>query len=223
VAAGTGRARSFGQQTFALANFEDFVLAVLPESHPDVQARRLAAPRVLRGRRRAQGAAESCAARVATQLVLGFERGEAPSRPFTIDTLHAFIVFLTTTRELPTQGRWHAVSGEATLRGRGAGAPSVDQHMWAIKATENAFSLVSNVDSPAIKSRLTQLRNQHIGQSAPSYDVVEVRATQPGANLREPCVRAARLRPLRCGAARCSAALRALLLVPADALPWLSC
>jgi hypothetical protein len=85
VAAGTGRARSFGQQTFALANFEDFVLAVLPESHPDVQARRLAAPRVLRGRRRApcfasramprRGAA--CAPRVAAR-----RRREGPGRAF---------------------------------------------------------------------------------------------------------------------------------------------
>ena len=92
-----------------------------------------------------------------------------------MDTLRSFIVFLNTDKELPAQGRWQAVSGEAKLRGRGAGAPSVDQHFWAIKATENAFSLTSNVDSPPIQSRLTQLRNAHISHSAPSYDVVEVR------------------------------------------------
>lgn len=107
--------------------------------------------------------------------MLGFEQGVPPSRPFSVDTLKAFIVFLTTKEELPTQGRWQAVSGEAKLRGRCAGAPSVDLHFWAIKATENAFSLTSNVDSPTIKARLTQLRNAHVGHSAPSYDVVEVR------------------------------------------------
>jgi hypothetical protein len=145
--------------------------------------------------------------------VLGFERGEPPSRPFTADTLHAFMVFLTTERDLPTQGRWSTVSGQATLRGRGAGAPFVDQHFWAIKATENAFSLVSNVDSPSIKSRLTQLRNQHISHSAPSYDVVEVRPTRLVNNSGEPCVGArARLRRLRpCASCEDAGSLRALL------------
>ena len=57
VAAGEGLARSFKQQTEAFANFENFVLAVLPESHPDVQARRRAAPLLQRGRFRAQDAA----------------------------------------------------------------------------------------------------------------------------------------------------------------------
>jgi hypothetical protein len=58
VAAGDGRARSFKQQTAAFANFENFVLAVLPEAHPDVQARRRAAPLPPRARCRAQAAAD---------------------------------------------------------------------------------------------------------------------------------------------------------------------
>ena len=129
--------------------------------------------------------------------MLGFERGEPPSRPFSADTLCAFIVFLTTDKELPAQGRWAAVSGavsgQATLRGRGAGAPFVDQHFWAIKATENAFSLTSNVDSPQIKARLAALRSAHISHSAPSYDVVTVRvAPLPNPTLR---VRASRACP----------------------------
>ncbi len=155
------------------------MLAVLPESHPDAQVRRRAAPLLHRGRFRAQDAASLRAACAASQLVLGFERGEPPSRPFSIDTLRSFIVFLTTTQELPAQGRWRTVSGEAKLRGGGAGAPFVDLHFWAIKATENAFSLTSNVDSPPIQSRLTQLWNAHISHSAPSYDVVEVRGVSP--------------------------------------------
>ena len=57
MAAGEGRSRSFRQQTEAFANFENFVLAVLPESHPDAQARRRAAPLLQRGRFRAQDAA----------------------------------------------------------------------------------------------------------------------------------------------------------------------
>ena len=58
VASGTGRARSFTQQTAAFANFENFVLAVLPESHPDVQARRRAAQLLFRGRCRVQNVAD---------------------------------------------------------------------------------------------------------------------------------------------------------------------
>ena len=142
--------------------------------------------------------------------MLGFERGEPPERPFSADTLRAFIVFLTTDKELPAQGRWQTVSGEAKLRGRGAGAPYVDLHFWAIKATENAFSLTSNVDSPPIKSRLTQLRNAHISHSAPAYDVVEVRGGSSAiSRFRKPCARAhplPRERALRLR--RCAAALR---------------
>ena len=139
--------------------------------------------------------------------MLGFERGEPPARPFSVDTLRAFIVFLTTDQELPTQGRWQTVSGETKLRGRGAGAPFVDLHFWAIKATENAFSLTSNVDSPPIKSRLTQLRNAHISHSAPSYDVVEVRGFSSAAftfprlrclvNARCECVAALQRAPIQ--------------------------
>ena len=43
------------------------------------------------------------------------------------------------------------------------------------RARVRFFSLTSNSDSPPIKSRLTQLRNAHVGRSASSYDVVELR------------------------------------------------
>ncbi len=109
------------------------------------------------------------------QLILGFERGEPPTRAFSTEAIHGLITFLTTTAELPTQGRWFQETGQTKLRGRGAGVPVVDKHMWSIKAIESGFNNRSGVDDRGVQSRLAELRKAHITRSAPSYDVVEVR------------------------------------------------
>ena len=127
------------------------------------------------------------------QLVLGFERAEAPTRPFSTDSIQAYITHLTTTCELPTQGRWLELTGTPTIRGRGTGAPSAEKFVNTLKAIETDFGLRSNADDPAVKHRLQQMRKMHVRHSAPVYDMVEARACVLCCALSNPTAHAALL------------------------------
>jgi len=172
VADGRGRLRSFDQQECELAYFENLLVAGLPPSHPDVQVRRCAT------RLRFQPASARRQRALLTrraQMINAFADGTPPQRPWSLQSIQLGITYITTDEELPTQGRWEAVSGLTRLRGRGAGSPSVDKFIWAIKAYDNAFGHRSNADDPAVRMRVGKLRAEHICNSAQSYDVSEVR------------------------------------------------
>jgi hypothetical protein len=128
------------------------------------------------------------------QLVLGLEKGVVPKEPVSLDTLYAFITYLTSAGEsFPTEGQLKDVTGDHLLTGRGAGAPSVLKHLWAVGSFESALNLRSNVYTYNLRARCKRLRKSWRVIGAVSYDVVEVRpllrrcsATQPWAARHAP-------------------------------------
>ncbi len=107
-----------------------------------------------------------------------YERGERPGKAYSLESVNAYITYLTEhDAVLPLEGLADEF-GSTRLMSRGAGAPSALQFQWTLKSTESSLNLVSNAGAPSICARLKKMRKQWVSEGAKPFDVVQARAAR---------------------------------------------